>query len=89
MITRLIVRHLHLCEGHVGAAHLLAKVSEKYWIPHGAAVVKEVVSACMVCRRKNATIGQQLLATLPAERVNPGWHAFAKTVVDYFCSFKF
>ena len=87
VITRLIVRHLHLCEGHVGAAHLLAKVREKYWIPHGAAVVKEVLSACMVCRRKNATIGQQLMAPLPVERVNPSWHAFAETGVDYFGPF--
>jgi hypothetical protein len=87
IITQLIVRHAHIFEGHIGPTHLLASLRQKYWIPHGAAAVKEALRSCMSCRRKNALTGNQLMAPLPIERVTPGWHSFSETGLDYFGPF--
>lgn len=86
-MTNLIVMHAHIHEGHTGAAHLLSAIRQKYWIPHGAAVVKGVLRSCMICRRKNAPVGRQLMAPLPLERVSAGWHPFSESGVDFFGPF--
>ncbi|TNN06405.1 Gag-Pol polyprotein [Schistosoma japonicum] len=83
-VTESIIRHYHKEEGHCGTSQVLAAIRETYWIVKGIREVKRVIGRCVVCRRLNARIGQQMMAPLPPCRVKQGWYSFAFTGIDYF-----
>ena len=56
----------------------------RFWVIHGAASIKRNLRLCPTCRRLNAIPSQQLMASLPAFRVQPGWFPFMHVGVDYF-----
>ena len=83
-VTNLIVRHYHDAEGHCGPAQLLAAVRRRFWVVQGKLIIKRVIDQCAECRRRNASAGRQMMATLPEARVTAGWRAFNIVGVDYF-----
>jgi hypothetical protein len=87
-VTRAIVDHYHVKEGHSGVAHVLANIRRKYWIIQGGATIKRVLQRCLICKRLNATPMQQQMAPLPVGRVKQGWYPFQYTGVDYFGPFQ-
>ena len=80
----MIVRHYHKEEGHSGTSQVLAAIRKYYWIVKGTSTVRRVIGKCVICRRYTTSSGQQLMAPLPACRVEPGWHSFSIVGVDYF-----
>ncbi|XP_011170471.1 uncharacterized protein LOC105203381 [Solenopsis invicta] len=60
----------------------LGAVRQRYWIPRGRAVVKLWLRRCVTCVRWRATIPQQLMESLPRNRVTPA-RPFFNTSVDY------
>ena len=70
-ISDLILRHIHEQVGHGGRNHMLSRLRQKYWIPGATVAIRRIMSKCIVCRRINATPGQQQMADLPLDRISP------------------
>lgn len=81
--TRLLIEHLHRENFHVGTSQTLAILREKYWVPAGRAVVRQVLSQCTTCRKFEG--GPYILppmAEMPRNRVQES-RAFDCTGLDY------
>ncbi|XP_029169824.1 uncharacterized protein LOC114939631 [Nylanderia fulva] len=81
-LTRLIVNADHRRNLHGGVQLTLAVLRQRYWIPRGRSVVKEQILSCVTCVRWRAATPQQLMGSLPRERVTPSRH-FLHSGVDY------
>ena len=82
-VTTLIIRHAHEQLGHVGRGHVLSRLREKYWIVGATSAVRQVISACVTCRRSKASTLEQKMADLPQDRLTPA-PPFTYVGVDYF-----
>ena len=49
-LTKLIVEYYHAKSHHGGMGETLATLRERYWIPKGRQVVKNIISHCYVCK---------------------------------------
>ncbi len=58
-VTNLIVQDAHIKLGHAGRNHVLAHVRESYWIVHGNATVRKVISKCITCRKLRRPVSSQ------------------------------
>ena len=83
-LTDLIVRNYHLKLGHSGCEHVLSNIRERYWIIKGRVAVRRVLSACLLCQRRNALPHSQLMADLPIDRVQPDKPPFTFVGIDFF-----
>ena len=54
-VTYLVVQEVHRRLIHAGVSHTLSQVRQEYWIPQGRAVVRHVISQCVICKRHNGT----------------------------------
>jgi hypothetical protein len=82
-ITTLIIRDTHRKLGHSGRNHVLAKLRERFWVIKGNAAVRSYLSKCFRCRKFRAPVSEQVMANLPAKRVEPS-APFTYTGVDLF-----
>ncbi|VDK17567.1 unnamed protein product [Anisakis simplex] len=84
-ITHLIIMYYHDILLHGSVSTTLAKLRERYWIPHGRQTVKSVIHRdCLICRKWSAKPFQlPKMPPLPSERIqmSPAFHC---TAVDYF-----
>ena len=69
-IADLILQHIHGEVGHGGRNHMLSRLRQKYWIPGATVLIRKSLSKCVVCRRINATPGQQHMADLPLDSLS-------------------
>ena len=87
-VSELIILHYHGLNGHVGSYHTLAKTRERFWITNGVSYVKRVLKGCHDCRRKNAKLGEEIMAPLPSVRLSSDEigtaHPFDAVGIDYF-----
>lgn len=83
-VALLLIRNIHEENGHSGVTHTLALLRERFWVVHGTIAVKRLVRNCWTCRKNMATVCQQIMAPLPVDRVQEGWHPFDIVGVDYF-----
>ncbi|XP_044182196.1 uncharacterized protein LOC122963003 [Acropora millepora] len=68
-VTTLIIRHTHEQLGHAGRGHVLAKLSERYWIIKANSAVRQLISSCVMCRRIKSTPQDQKMADLLQDRL--------------------
>ncbi|MCP3663650.1 MAG: DDE-type integrase/transposase/recombinase, partial [Gammaproteobacteria bacterium] len=69
--TQLVIQDIHDRLIHPGINHTLAEVRKEYWIPHGRAEVRHVLSQCATCRRwKGGPFRLPRMPNLPKERVS-------------------
>ncbi|XP_060566919.1 uncharacterized protein LOC132725749 [Ruditapes philippinarum] len=87
-VSKLILREIHERLNHVGRNHTLSVLREKYWLINGPSAVRKVISKCVVCRRQNASVGEQKMSNLPRDRVTPDELPFTRVGVDYFGPFE-
>lgn len=81
--TTLIVEKTHKQLLHTGVSQTLSGIRYKYWIPHGRATVRNVVSSCNVCRRyEGGPYKMPLMPSIPKFRVNKS-KPFSYTGLDY------
>ncbi|UYV79875.1 hypothetical protein LAZ67_18000953 [Cordylochernes scorpioides] len=81
-ITQLIIRHYHERLLHAGVQLTLSAIREKYWIPSGRCLVKQILFKCIKCARFRTKAVQQLMGNLPTTRTN--WtRPFTKTGIDF------
>jgi len=83
-LTELIIRQHHEDVGHSGASHTWTSLRRKFWIVKGAAAVRKTIGNCYICRKRNSTVGKQLMADLPSCRLQVDQPAFSSVGVDYF-----
>jgi len=56
-----IVQHHHQV-GHSGMGHTWTSLRQKFWIIKGGAAVSKVIGNCIFCRKRNASLRQQIMA---------------------------
>ena len=83
-ISAHIIRHHRLICGHCGPEHTLSWLREKYWITKARVSIRRILSTCFDCRRRQAPVNQQKMASLPEDRVNPAGPPFSYVGVDCF-----
>ena len=69
-VSVLIVRYYHVL-GRAGREHVLSVLRQRYWILRGRALVRQILSKCISCRKRNMPALQQAMADLPKERLVP------------------
>ena len=83
-LTELVIRQHHIEVGHCGASHTWTSLRHQFWIVKGAAAVRKTIGKCYVCRKRNPTIGKQLMADVPSCRLQVDQPAFSSVGVDFF-----
>ena len=86
-VATLIVRSLHISNGHIGPSHLLSLLREKYWIVGGSRLCRKVTSGCFQCKRIKSKPMTQQMASLPVERLTPDKPPFTFIGIDFFGPF--
>ena len=66
--TAPLILHTQLV-GHSGMGHTWASLRQSYWIVKGSVTVRRVIGNCVLCKKRNAPVGQQLMADLPLGRL--------------------
>ena len=79
-VSMLIVRYYHYVLGHAGR-------EQSFWSLRGRSLVRQILSECVSCRRRNAPTLQQVMADLPKERLVPYQPPFTYTGLDFFGPF--
>ena len=82
-VTTLIIRNAHERRGHAGRGHVLTLLRQKYWIVRANSAVRQLIAACVVCRRNKALPQNQKMADLPPDRLTPA-PPFTYVGVDFF-----
>ncbi|XP_068741884.1 uncharacterized protein [Montipora capricornis] len=86
-VSALIVRYYHRVLGHAGREHVLSVIRQRFWILKGRVLVRQILSSCLSCRKRNAPPLQQVMADLPKERLIPYQPPFTYTGLDFFGPF--
>ena len=91
-VTELVIRQYHHLDGHVGAYRVLAEIRQRFRTVKGVSSVKRVLSKCHVCRRYNATLGEQVTAQLSMVQVSSDSHriiySFAAVGLDIWTALR-
>ncbi|XP_068203563.1 uncharacterized protein [Palaemon carinicauda] len=53
LLTKLLIRDMHVSLGHAGVYSILAQLRKQFWIIHFYSTVKKVLRECITCRRLN------------------------------------
>ena len=86
-IVKLIIEYHHRASGHSGVEYMLSLIRGKFWIVGARSSVRSIVSACFNCRRRQAPVMRQKMASLPEERITPSKPSFTNVGVDCFGPF--
>lgn len=79
----MILRAAHAKTFHGGVQQMLHMVRTKYWLTGGRRAARTITRSCNICRRFRGHPIQQLMGSLPKERVTAA-RPFAFCGVDYF-----
>ena len=86
-IVKLIITYYHRASGHSGVEYTLSLIREKFWIVGVRSSVRNIVNVCFNCRRRQAPVMQQKMASLPEERIMPSKPPFTSVGVNCFGPF--
>ena len=67
--TELVIRQYHTAVGHSGTSHTWSEIRQRFWIVKGGAVLRNAIGKCILRKKRNSTVGRQLMADLPAGRL--------------------
>ena len=73
--------------GHAEHEHVLSAPRQRYWILRGRALVHQILSKCISCRKRNMPALQKAIVNLPKERLVPNRPSFTFTGLDFFGPF--
>ena len=85
--TKPLVRQCHSQLGHCGHGHMWSILKQRYWILKGGAAVKRTIGHCIYCRKRNASLGKQLMADLPSDWLQIEQSPLNHAGIDYFGPF--
>ena len=83
-VTQLLITAYYQKLAHAGQNHMLALLRERFWIRKGRSAVRNIVRACMKCKKQRAATMEQMMATLPPFRTTAYEPCFTHTGGDYF-----
>ena len=86
-VSKLIVNYYHRASGHSGVEYTLSLTQQKFWIIGAQSSVRDVTKTCFDCRKRQAPVLQQKMASLPENRVTPSKPPFTSVGVDCFGPF--
>lgn len=69
-IVALMLYQEHIRLGHAGAQNVLSNFRLRFWPLNGLRQIKRIIRNCMTCFRFRAHTNQQIMSSLPQERVN-------------------
>ncbi|XP_062534712.1 uncharacterized protein LOC134203896 [Armigeres subalbatus] len=81
-LSILVADYYHKKALHAGQQLLIASMRERYWPIAARSLARKVIHRCIKCFRARPKSSEQLMADLPAERVNPA-PPFLHVGVDY------
>lgn len=81
-VTKLIINSEHIRNLHAGPKITLSSINQKFWIINGLREVKKTTFKCVTCFRLKAKVAEQLMGSLPHDRVN-ACRVFQKVGVDF------
>lgn len=68
-ITRRLIEYTHKVMNHAGVQTTLGHLRERFWIPRGRRIIREVISKCVPCRRHSVKHATTEYSPLPADRI--------------------
>ncbi|KAK3735155.1 hypothetical protein QZH41_020254, partial [Actinostola sp. cb2023] len=86
-VVKLIIDYYHRASAHSGIEYTLSLIRQKYWIIAARSSVRNAVNTCFDCRRRQAPVMQQKMASLPQNRTTPCKPPFTYVGVDCFGPF--
>lgn len=87
-VVKLIVKYYHHMSGHSGLEYTLSLARQRFWIIKARPTVRRILNECFSCRKRQAPVGQQKMANLPADRITPSKPPFTCSGVDCFGPFE-
>ena len=81
-LSRLMCRHIHELNQHIGPTGLLGLLSSDYRIVGAKYLVREISRSCVTCRKVYARTSEQLMGQLPPTRLTPA-PAFTHVGADF------
>ncbi|GFU74061.1 uncharacterized protein TNCV_1641851 [Trichonephila clavipes] len=82
LLTKLIMINIHNRNFHLGPQALLYCTRQRFWPLRGRSIARKIVHECVVCFKNKPIVANQLMGSLPRERVNPSY-PFLHTGIDY------
>ena len=87
--TALLILHYYHLVGHSGMGHTWTSIRQTYWIIKGVATVRRVIGHCILCKKRNASVSQQIMTDLSQGRLrlekspfyHVGIHPFGPLIV--------
>ena len=86
-VVNLIIDYYHRASGHSGVEYTLSLLRQGYWIIGARSIVRNIINKCFNCRRRQAPVMQQKMASLPEDRITPSKPPFTYVGVDCFGPF--
>ena len=86
-ITQLIINELHVMYCHAGLRVVMAKLREKYWVISANYLFRKCLNDCLICKKRFKEPVKQLMADLPADRLETDMPPFTNTGINYFGPF--
>ncbi|XP_046325770.2 uncharacterized protein LOC124110437 [Haliotis rufescens] len=86
-LSKLLIKDAHTAVGHMGKNAILTHLRQCYWILGAGAVIKSLVSKCVICKKYQSPTGQQQMADLPDDRLQPDKPPFSHVGMDFFGPF--
>ena len=82
-LARLVMEDAHKEDHRRSPQDVMARARRHLWIPQGGRLAKQVVKECVQCRRQDHRMSQQIMASLPSERLQAA-APFEFTALDLF-----
>ncbi|GFX69882.1 uncharacterized protein TNCV_4392371 [Trichonephila clavipes] len=82
LLTQLIMINIYNRNFHSGPQALLYCTRQRFWPLCGRSIARKIVHECVVCFKNKTIVVNQLMGSLPRERVNPSF-PFLHTGIDY------
>lgn len=81
-LAKLLIGDAHQLTFHGGYQVMAATLRQRFWIVNLRRAIKTSLSRCIPCIRQRQKVGEQIMGSLPADRVRPN-AAFQTSGVDY------
>ncbi|XP_041372870.1 uncharacterized protein LOC121386137 [Gigantopelta aegis] len=72
----------------MGKNFMLASLRQQYWLLGASTAIKRIISKCVTCRRYQAPVAEQQMASLPVDRLNAAEPPFSRVGMDFFGPFE-
>ena len=80
--SHLYSEHIHR-RGHLGVLSTASKIRTRFWIVKLLKMVKSIRCNCVICKKLDKRLSEQIMGKLPADRLKPS-PTWTCTAIDLF-----